>query len=324
MRSECNTPLISVIVPVYQVERYLRECLDSVLAQTYVNLEIIVVDDGSTDSSPRIVSEYASKDARIRRFTQPNQGLSSARNTGLEHASGEYILFVDSDDVLSPDHVKVLYRALVESGADVSVTNLTSFTDSFLPGDWCGDVKTISSEEAVKIIFYQGEFDTCAPGKLYKAHLWKGVRFPVGYIHEDLPTVYRTLLNGKTVAFFGSGTYGYRKRADGLNHSRTDERKANTLALINEVVERIDESCPALSRAVRCFRASFCFHLILNADKGSISDETKRSIEQTLKQDRSVVIMDGNARRKTRIACLLSYCGFGVVSTVFRMAARAC
>ena len=133
MRSECNTPLISVIVPVYQVERYLRECLDSVLAQTYVNLEIIVVDDGSTDSSPRIVSEYASKDARIRRFTQPNQGLSSARNTGLEHASGEYILFVDSDDVLSPDHVKVLYRALAVSYTHLDVYKRQSAATSSAP-----------------------------------------------------------------------------------------------------------------------------------------------------------------------------------------------
>ena len=116
--------LISVIVPVYNIEAYLRKCIDSILAQTYTNLEIILVDDGSTDNSGEICNEYAAKDARIRVIHKGNGGLSSARNTGIDIATGKYIGFVDSDDYLAPDMYEKLLGAIVNNHADISVCNV--------------------------------------------------------------------------------------------------------------------------------------------------------------------------------------------------------
>ncbi|MFB4033578.1 glycosyltransferase family 2 protein, partial [Streptococcus pneumoniae] len=115
--------LISVIVPVYNVEEYLKQCLDSILEQTFSNYEVILVNDGSTDSSGLICQEYAEKDTRIRYFEKENGGLSDARNYGIEQAQGEYLTFVDSDDLLDASHLTILYDALVNNDADISIAN---------------------------------------------------------------------------------------------------------------------------------------------------------------------------------------------------------
>lgn len=115
-----NNKLISVIVPVYNVEHYLNRCVDSILAQTYSDLEILLVDDGSTDSSGAICDAYARQDARVQVIHKKNGGLSDARNCGIEHAKGRYFCFVDSDDGIAPQMIEVLYRNLLNAGADVS------------------------------------------------------------------------------------------------------------------------------------------------------------------------------------------------------------
>lgn len=122
--------LISVIVPVYNVEEYLKQCLDSILEQTFSNYEVILVNDGSTDSSGLICQEYAEKDSRIRYFEKENGGLSDARNYGIEQAQGEYLTFVDSDDFLDKMHLNVLYTALVNNNVDISIVNYANYQTS--------------------------------------------------------------------------------------------------------------------------------------------------------------------------------------------------
>ena len=118
---------ISVIIPVYNVEKYLSACLDSVLAQTYAELEILAVNDGSTDGSAKILEEYAERDSRIQVLNKPNGGLSDARNYGIEHATGQYYLFIDSDDLIRPDMADLLYRALIQYDADIAVSDMEYF-----------------------------------------------------------------------------------------------------------------------------------------------------------------------------------------------------
>ena len=128
-----NNKLISVIVPVYNVEHYLNRCVDSILAQTYSDLEILLVDDGSTDSSGAICDAYARQDARVQVIHKKNGGLSDARNCGIEHAKGRYFCFVDSDDGIAPQMIEVLYRNLLNAGADVSAVALKYFSTEELP-----------------------------------------------------------------------------------------------------------------------------------------------------------------------------------------------
>lgn len=313
------SPLVTVVIPVYQVENYLDSCLKSVTTQTYTNLEILVINDGSTDGSPLICQQYASKDRRVTFLSQANRGLSAARNTGLDNAHGEFVLFLDSDDLISPKHIEMLYWTLIENDVDIAITNLSSFENDPVFSDRFGAPEICSAIKAVETIFYQGRFDTSAPGKLYKAQLWSSVRFPEGYVHEDLPTVYRAILNGESCAYRESKTYGYRYRSDGLNHSRTNEKKSKTLSLVDEVVDHVDSHFPELSKAVRCFRCSFCFHLILNSDFESLSYSARDLILTRVHQDRGTVIRDVRARKKTVIACLLSFFGIKTVAAAFRL-----
>ena len=152
-----NNPLISIIIPVYNTAKYLPRCLDSVLKQTYQNLEIIVVDDGSTDNSPKIIKEYATKDNRIKVIHQKNAGLSAARNTGITKATGKYISFVDSDDEISHNMIKKLFDVLQRNNTDISVCSfkevypdnkVTHFGQNYSP-------QTYNTAEALKAMLQE-------------------------------------------------------------------------------------------------------------------------------------------------------------------------
>ncbi|MFB4033716.1 glycosyltransferase family 2 protein, partial [Streptococcus pneumoniae] len=119
--------LISIVIPIYNVENYLRQCLDSIVAQTYQNFECLLINDGSPDHSADICREYVSKDSRFRYFEKENGGVSSARNLGIEHSKGEYITFIDSDDWVDSDYLEVLYTTLLEEGADIAVSTYKKF-----------------------------------------------------------------------------------------------------------------------------------------------------------------------------------------------------
>lgn len=310
-------PLISLIVPVYQVRDTIEECLASIAAQTYRNLDVILVDDGSTDGSSDICNRFAAADSRFRVVRQENGGLAAARNTGLDQARGSLVGFLDSDDCLAPNHFAMLWNLIDEQHCDVAVTNLTVFESDLGPEKTVSEIQTLSASDAVRTVFYQGAFDTCAPAKLYRAALWQGIRFPEGYIHEDLPTVYRVLLRAGKVCFQPSNTYGYRFSADGLNHSKTTSRKVRTLDLVELIPGKMAADHPDLVRAAECFYCSFCFHLLLNADKDSLPVADRARLERAIRSVRGRVLSDASARKKTRVACALSYAGMGVVRLAF-------
>lgn len=162
-----NYPLVSVIVPCYNVEQYLPQCIDSILNQTYQNLEVWLVDDGSPDRCGEICDEYAKKDARIKVINKKNGGLADARNVALDVMTGEYVVFVDSDDYISPTHIEGLYHLIEKYGADVSVNTFCSFYEGSSPNpspkstkDW-----VLDGLHAAEIMFYQEHFDTTAWGK---------------------------------------------------------------------------------------------------------------------------------------------------------------
>lgn len=209
-------PLISVIVPVYKVEPYLRACVDSILAQTYTNLEIILVDDGSPDNCPAICDEYAEKDTRVHVIHKPNGGLSDARNAGMEVMSGEYLVFVDSDDILPENSVKVLYDLAAVNNADLVIGKSTRFADRYelenvsvpLPAVHC-----MTKTDAMQNMFRNG----CASwGRLYRSDIHKNVYFPVGEINEDEAIVLDILERCETVAETEECVYFYRCRPDSI------------------------------------------------------------------------------------------------------------
>lgn len=215
--------LISVIVPVYKVEDYLGRCVESILAQTYKNIEILLVDDGSPDKCPQICEEYAKKDKRIRVIHQENKGLSGARNTGIDHARGEYLAFVDSDDKWSPHFLESLYRALKETGAEISQCRweymhgdeITEAYDPHAPRT------CFTGREMLANLYIQtGAYYVVAWNKLYKATLFEKIRYPEGKIHEDEATTYRLFDCAKKCVFVDNALYGYFVGSNGTSITR--------------------------------------------------------------------------------------------------------
>lgn len=209
-----TTPLISVIVPVYRVEEYLERCVKSILSQTYKNLEVILVDDGSPDQCPAICDACAEKDARVKVIHQENKGLSGARNAGIDAASGEYLAFVDSDDYVSPHFIEELYQLLQDTGCAIGQCRFSCVKGDGLVEEGDSAFCIYRGESLMEQLYGPEEKATCfvvAWNKLYWAELFKetGIRYPEGRIHEDEATTYRLFHEAKKLAFLDRALYGY-------------------------------------------------------------------------------------------------------------------
>lgn len=209
---------ISIIVPIYMVENYLSECIESIIHQTYSNLEIILVNDGSTDKCPQICEDYAKRDSRIVVINKPNGGLSDARNAGIDYATGEYLMFVDSDDYIALNMVELLYNVLKDVDADMSICNFKYVSDE-LDVDFKNCNLPIKDEILTgkdillkKMFQHRGGYWVIACNKLYKRKLFENVRFAIGKIHEDEFIIHQILLQCQRVACVSEMLYFYRQR----------------------------------------------------------------------------------------------------------------
>lgn len=239
--------LISVIVPVYKVEAYLPDCVDSILAQSYTDFELILVDDGSPDRCGEMCDEYAEKDPRVRVIHQENGGLSAARNTGMDAAKGEYITFVDSDDLIAPEYLEALYTGLVESGADIACCQSREFEDAFPPEVenstlLDGYPRTMSGQDAVLCI-YNGisGVGISACGKLYSKELLCGHRFPAGKIHEDQAFVPVVLCETEKVVSVGRRNYYYRIRPGSIMQTAFSAKRFDNVDAIDSCIRYFRE-----------------------------------------------------------------------------------
>lgn len=211
--------LISVIVPVYKVEPYLARCVDSILGQTWKQLEVILVDDGSPDRSGEICEEYARKDPRVQVIHKTNGGLSSARNAGIEKAAGEYIAFIDSDDWLDADMFEQLHQLCEERQADIAECSFRSiFKDMIQEETTCtGDVIEGGPADAIQGILDWKYFKPIACNKLYRRSVIGDIRFPEGMLHEDEFTTYRFFAAAQKVVYLDVSKYNYdRSRTDSI------------------------------------------------------------------------------------------------------------
>lgn len=201
-----NEPLISVIVPVYNVEKYLARCIESILNQSYINLEIILVDDGSTDSSGKICDEYAADDKRIYVIHKENGGQSTARNAALDCAKGEYITFVDSDDYIHTDFVKIMYETIIAYDGDIVQCDYIRGTEDVFPNiPMSGKCKLIDVYTALSSFIYK----VIPWAKLYKKSAIGMIRFPEGKINEDDATYYKFAYNCKRICILENRMYYY-------------------------------------------------------------------------------------------------------------------
>ncbi len=250
-------PLISVIIPVYGVEAYLRRAVDSVLKQTYTNLEIILVDDGSPDGCPAICDAYAAKEARVRVIHKENGGLSDARNAGLDIAGGDYIAFLDSDDYYAPFFIEVLYLEILKNDAQVALCRY-EVTDAMEPADGPDFAKVkeqyVSGETDCPVFdrrqMLLNQYDALcedatyfivAWNKLYKASLWKGVRYPKGKIHEDEATTYRIFDKIEKGVYVNLPMYAYFSAPESITRSRFHVKRLQWFDALDDRISFFEE-----------------------------------------------------------------------------------
>lgn len=310
-------PLVSVIIPIYNVEKYLKRCVESVLNQSYHNLEVWLVDDGSPDGCPAICDEYASKDNRIHVIHKKNGGLADARDVALDKVTGDYVVCVDSDDFISPTHIEGLYRLIVDNNAEVAINTSCSFLEGTEPKPKQNDGKvyTYDGLNAVETMFYQEKFDTSAWGKMYKRELFNGIRYPKGLLFEDLPTTYKILLKAKKVAFQNIQSYYYFLRADSIEGAAFSPKKLDSGLQLMAMMDKDSGKLLPIIKSYDCRMVSFAFHLLLQMPKGYVH---RKEFEDRIKKVRWEVLTDSHARKNARIACLISYIGgFKLVQKIF-------
>lgn len=240
--------LITIIVPVYNVERFLPVCVESILQQTYRNLQILLINDGSTDSCPQICDEYALKDTRIEVIHKLNGGLSDARNFGIEHAKGQYITFVDSDDVIASDMVEYLYLFLKKNHADISVCQPLRIAEN---GNSIDVKKTFFKDFVVSgnlACFHEfmafRRIGIIACGKLYRTGLFREVRFPVERYHEDVFTTYKLIALSDKIAVGSKKKYGYRIRTASITQSSFSPKHLDAVIAKEELADFIIKHYP--------------------------------------------------------------------------------
>ena len=312
-------PLISIIVPVYNVEAYLAKCVDSILAQTYTNLEIILVNDGSSDGCGRICDEYAKQDKRIKVIHKQNGGLSDARNVAIDVATGEFITFIDSDDYVTDDYIMTLYSLIEKYECKVSIALYNTFVEGSKPKAvnrvYREDCQT--NIKAIEEMFYQEKYDTASWAKLYHSSLFAtGIRYPKGIVYEDLATTYLLIFQSDKVAFCNRRIYNYLLRRDSIEGSSFSSKKMDSALKVCELMESHLDILGKVMQAYQCRMMSFFFHLLLKMPDGY---EHRNMLYKRIKAIRWSVLCNSRARKKARVASLLSYLGLGSVKGVFHL-----
>lgn len=288
-------PIISVIVPVYRVEPYLRKCIDSIRAQTFRDLEIILVDDGSGDRCGQICDEYAQKDSRIRVIHKENGGLSSARNTGISVARGEYLGFVDSDDWIDPDMFAFLYRNCVKEAAGISVCGIYEHTGRNIrihssPDAYC----TRSAHEAVCSVLQPDHVRMFVWNKLFRRDLFSQLRFPEGRIYEDAFVIVRLMEAAERVAVDLSPKYHYLQRAGSITHSDYRPAMLDLADAHQSNYRYVLEKYPDLAPAAKslCLRAYFRILDAMLMSSGPVDAEKKNACIQYLRSSKKEILRD--------------------------------
>lgn len=227
--------IISIIIPVYNVEEYLGQCLSSIVSQSYSNLEIIIIDDGSTDSSPSICDTAAINDSRIKVIHKSNGGLSNARNVGISMATGKYLAFVDGDDYIYPKMMELLLFYLIQDNCDVECCNFTS-TDVIQLNNNHVENNIFTNDEATSMLLDDNGYKCYAWNKLYRRELFYDVMYPEGKLFEDIQTTYKIFRKAKRIGYIQIPLYYYRLRDGSITRNCFGPRNRELIDAINYIV----------------------------------------------------------------------------------------
>lgn len=304
--------LISIIVPVYNVEDYVLRCLDSLINQSYEQIEIILVDDGSTDKSGKICDEFKKRDERIRVFHKKNGGLSSARNYGIKKAKGDKIAFVDSDDYVKKDLILDLYEEMQGKGADIVVCGYN---------DVIPEKATLSGKEAtVRLLTKQENIDIISWNKLYKKKLFvkNDIYFPEGKKHEDTLTTYKLMSKAGKVSYIDKSLYVYVERKGSITASeKVEERLLMREKAAMEAIDYFDDNKDLKAAAEICLLWAK-YNFLNYALKNEIDEKYEKEAFIWLKQNVANYKNNKYMTAKLKTYNLLSTRFGGLLYKIFR------
>ena len=306
--------LVSIIIPIYKVEKYLSNCVESVLNQTYENLEIILVDDGSPDNCPEICEQYARKDSRVRVIHKKNGGLSDARNCGIKAANGKYITCIDSDDYVSKDFIEYLYRLLIDTNADISICNFIKTKELTENRIFTND-KTfqMSSDQAIQEMLYANLFSTSAWGKLYKIELFQDIAYPIGKYSEDMYTTYKLIIKANKVVYGNRVCYYYLHRPGSILTSDFSSKHLDVFEALHIMRDSGVLSSEGKMKAYKSQMVSSMAELI---EKHPTKDKIVQDIWEETKKYRLDVLCDLKVSKRVRAQACLMLMGYNVTEKV--------
>lgn len=309
---------ISIIVPAYNVEQYIKKCIDSLLKQTYEDYEILLVDDGSTDATVDLCDEIGRLDKRIRVFHKKNGGLSDARNFGIRMSNSKYITFIDGDDYVSNTYLETLIK-MIKNDVDIAMVSTQSILEQSSPKSFeNNDISVITAKEAVRMMLLRQNFSHCGVGKLYKRDLWRDFYFPKGRLYEDYLTTFEIFSRAKNVSILDNKSYYYIQRIGSIMHYKCSPNTISILDVADEVTERICLFWPDLKHeAIDLQIASYlkCLQTILNSNPNSF----KEAQDRILKRNRKVFFSEflSNIPIKDKMKMLLLLFGKKVFINIY-------
>lgn len=304
--------LISVVVPVYNVELYLEKCIKSILNQTFIEFELILVNDGSTDSSGKLCEEFVKKDPRISLITQKNSGLSAARNQGTKMAKAPFITYIDSDDYISKDYLKELFEFQKRYSADVVVANQAYvYENGKIVYRHYNNIRLLSDQEALEIIYYQKEFDTNACGKLFKTKLMKNNPFTEGILYEDFDLIYKLIAQSKVIVYNPVPLYFYLQRSASIMGEAFSNRKLVLINIAENHLLFIKKQYPEILNAVIRRYVYSNFHLIGRTAMLNEYKEITRKLRKNILKYRKNILINPKVSIKEKISVIIL--SFGIV-----------
>ena len=313
-------PLISVIVPAYNVEKFIGKCIDSILRQSFKDFEVLLIDDGAKDSTPEICDACAKKDSRIKVYHKENGGLSDARNYGIDRMQGKYVTFIDSDDYVDSGYFEYLYGLITqEEDIQIAICGKKSVReDENASPDPETFHEIITGERAVQKMLCGHGSGHSAWGKLYSADLWKTVRYPKGKIYEDYATTYHVMALVDKAAWGNAAMYFYVQHIESIMHQKCSRRSLSLVDIADEETEFIVKKWPALKQEALARKVTSelkCLQNILNA-KNEEFDDYKQKIVEDVRRHKGELLASKKVALKTKIkiiALLLGERTFGFI-----------
>lgn len=318
-------PLISIIIPVFNVEKYLDRCIISIINQTYSKIEIVLVDDGSTDASGKICDKYSMLDRRISVVHKENGGLSDARNAGLERIHGQWVCFVDSDDWVTDNYIELLFSLVESTHSEIAIGTydlVKEYEKDKTKKYEVGHTVILSNFEAMKRLLYQKGFTTSACAKLYNARLFTEIRFPKGKLYEDVETIYKVIKNAGTVVYTDTILYHYFQRKTGIVRTVFNPQKMDYVENCKWVLSDVRKEYPMLEKAAISRFLWANIHVLVYLDDKFTYHNEFEYLWGNIKKYRRKVIWDKDAKLKNRFVALLTYSGDKVLKSIFKLSKK--